>query len=72
MARFTSIPDVQVGQVLKASRDGEPVAWKAWLWTAAEQYPPPTRSCEALTRESTDELAALLNRRVEREGAWWA
>jgi hypothetical protein len=72
VARTEGFRDVQVGQVLLASRDGEPEAWKCWLWTAPEQHPAPTRSCEALTRPSTADLETVLNRRVEREGAWWA
>lgn len=74
MARFGfgSVPDLQVGQVLRASRDGEPEAWKAWLWTAPEQHPAPTRSCEAMTRPSTEDIETVLNRRISREGPWWA
>lgn len=72
MARFGSTPDLQVGQVLRASRDGEPEAWKAWLWTAPEQHPAPTRSCEAMTRPSTEDIETVLNRRISREGPWWA
>lgn len=72
MARFGSTPDLQVGQVLLASREGEPESWKTWLWTAPEQHPAPTRSCEVLTRPSTEDIETVLNRRVGREGQWWA
>lgn len=72
MARTEGIPDMQVGQVCRIDPDGAPKPeWKAWLWPSGGQYPPLTRSVEALTRASTDELIALLNRRVEHEGAWW-
>ena len=73
MARTEGFPDVQVGQfVLRARPEGRREECKAWLWPAGGQHPPLTKSVEALTRPSTDELTALLNRRVEREGAWWA
>jgi hypothetical protein len=72
LARFTSVPDLQVGQVLKVSLDGQPEEWRAWLWSSAGQRPPLTTAVEALTRPSTGEIEDLLNRRVERDGAWWA
>jgi hypothetical protein len=73
IARTEGIPDVQVGQfVLRASPAGRPEELKAWLWPVGDQHPPLTKAVEALTRPTTDELAAVLNRRVEREGAWWA
>lgn len=73
MARTEGTPDVQVGQfVLRAAPAGRPEELKAWLWPVGGQHPSLMKSVEALTPPSTADLEVLLNRRVGREGPWWA
>jgi len=73
MARTEGFPDVQVGQfVLRARPEGRLEECKAWLWPAGGQHPPLMKAVEALTRDTAEDIEAVLNRRVEHEGAWWS
>lgn len=72
MARTEGVPDVQVGQlVLRASPEGQPEQWKAWLWPVGGQHPSLMKSVKAMTRASTTDIEAVLNGLVECEGQWW-
>lgn len=61
------------GQVYRVSLDGEPEAWKAWLWDRAGQYPPTSQSTEGVTRKGKpDVLREALRKRHQARGDWWS
>lgn len=61
-----------VGLVYRVSLDGEPEAWKAWLWPAPGVYPPTGQSTEAVTRKGKpDVLREVLRKRHQAHGEWW-
>jgi hypothetical protein len=60
-----------VGNVYRVSADGEPEAWKAWLWPVAGGDTRTGQSCEAAEAASAGALGELLQKRAWKHGPWW-
>jgi hypothetical protein len=59
-----------VGDVRRISADGEPEAWKAWLWPVAGGSVPVTQSCDAVESPNPVRLLDKLQKRADGE-SWW-
>jgi len=58
------------GDVRRISADGEPEAWKAWLWPVAGGAGRHGQSCEAVESPNQVRLLERLQQRADKE-SWW-
>jgi hypothetical protein len=59
-----------VGSVLRVDGDGEPEAWRAWLWPLAGSGLHVSQHCDAVDAPTSGELGEKLRKRAAK-GAWW-
>lgn len=67
---YTSGAFLAVGSIYRTSPDGEPEAWRAWLWPSAGGVMHVTQHCEAVDAPSAGRLRERLQARAGKE-PWW-
>ncbi len=70
--RYHSGARLVVGDVRRISADGEPEAWKAWLWPAAGGVMHVTQSTGAIEAKTAKRLGERLQERAGKQGPWWS
>ena len=68
---YTSGARLLVGDVHRISPGEGPEKWRAWLWPEAGGAMHVTRSCEAVDAGDLERLGERLQKRADKDGAWW-
>lgn len=61
-----------VGSIRQEQHGDGPESWQAWLWPVAGGNVPVSQSCDMAHAGSLKDLRDLLQRRVDKNGAWWS
>ena len=68
---YTSGARLVVASFYRISRDDQAEKWRAWLWPEAGGALHVTRSCEAVSAGTPEQLRERLQKRADKDGPWW-